>query len=80
MTLFLYIDLYFVLLFLSFPLPSCVCDTRGKSTLLGVNVMGYGQTAGGCQPRESMCMLERMGLLWETGVRMRVDCKLKIVR
>lgn len=29
-TLFLYIDLYFVLLFLSFPLPVCVCDTRGS--------------------------------------------------
>lgn len=29
-TLFLYIDLYFVLLFLSFPLPLCVCDTRGN--------------------------------------------------
>lgn len=29
-TLFLYIDLYFVLLFLSFPLSLCVCDTRGN--------------------------------------------------
>lgn len=29
-TMFLYIDLYFVLLFLSFPLPVCVCDTRGS--------------------------------------------------
>lgn len=29
-TLFLYIDLYLVLVFLSFPLPLCVCDTRGN--------------------------------------------------
>lgn len=39
--------------------------------------MGYGQTAGGFQPRESMCMLERMGCCGRRGVRRGVDCKLQ---
>lgn len=80
MTLFLYIDLYFVLLFLSFPPPSCVCDTRGKSTLLGGIVMGYGQTAGLVPAKGVVVHAGTSGLLWETGARRVVDCKLQIVR
>lgn len=56
-TLFLYIDLYFVLLLLFSPLFPCVCDARERPMLLGYKVVGYSRTGGGLQS-SILCVLD----------------------
>lgn len=64
MTLFLYIDLYFVLLFLSFANPSCICDARGSRR--ATRLQGHGTWSDGLEvpARGGVEYAEKDGCCW----------------